>query len=273
MVRTFDDPDQILRAYQLWVKRLNAAAISRKLQEEFDNPKDVSTVRRWIRSKFSSMGDKEEANPDAPFEWHRMDEYGLPWEASQSLLTLWSDDRRTAGIVRDYEDIQLTPPTVRRVRWWWRVKQAAPELRDIDIRPIAAAYERRELRGDLAIEKHDFEDLNACLAFKPWSSPQLADAYEDSKAKGLIPKLRPDPMSETVALAIRLTNTGWKPIPGEPWPDDIISLVLTLGPIPWPTPDVTPDWLLPSQQIEQFGEARAKELVQTPRDGEELGDG
>lgn len=46
------DDAQRLMAYSLYAQGKKAAAIARELERNFKNPKDASTIRRWISKEF-----------------------------------------------------------------------------------------------------------------------------------------------------------------------------------------------------------------------------
>ena len=190
MPRPKANQDQQLLAYQLHKDGYGPTAILQKLREEFGDENTVSprTVATWVK------GFKQRTHSlDAPFEWHRMEEYGLPWESSEYLLTMWRGYKERTGSsaplrVRSY-------PTVRQVRWWWRVHNAALDLGDTEVIEFAQRFVARELAHDVLGEPMDTSDLEAWLAYRGWEErPEFTsvgtDRYWWALKRGFIPPLR-----------------------------------------------------------------------------------
>ena len=163
---------------------------------EFDDPVSTRTVSNWLRD-FRAL-DESVAALDSPFEWHRMEEYGLPWEASSWLLEQWR------WVTRGVTELPL--PTVREVRWWWRIHQAVPEIRThtkepqwltrwhIDTVQMASAFVARELAHELLGEPMVMDDLEALIALRPWESEELEKFYRMQLDLRIIPPVRPNPL-------------------------------------------------------------------------------
>ena len=71
----------------------------------------------------------------------------LPWEAALSALRLLKVSFGKKG----------ARPTVRFVRWYWRVSQSAPELRDEEIQALAFRLSANEQRDDSEKELRERE--------------------------------------------------------------------------------------------------------------------
>ena len=99
-------------------------------------------------------------SPNAAFEWHRLQEYGLPWESSDILLSVWK------RVCHMREDSSTPLPTVRQARWWWRVHLAAPDVTDpMDLFLLAQRFVIREILSDLLGQSAEMRDLDAHLAY------------------------------------------------------------------------------------------------------------
>jgi hypothetical protein len=209
--------DQQLTAWQLYSqtnKKLSARSICRKLEEEFPEPVSQRTVERWLhawRDQDSSL--------DAPFQWYLMEEYGLPWQASEYLLEMWA-----YFLVRSvYNPKAEPPPTVRQVRWWWRVHQAAPDIDRQDVWWIAQEFVVREVAHEVLAQPLEMADVEAWLAVKPWSGEDQRSTYLSTVRIGLIPPLRAvDQSSSTVERIWQET--------GNPHNFGLISLCVIPGP-------------------------------------------
>ena len=123
-------------------------------------------------------------NLDKPFEWHLMEEYGLPWEASPFLLEMW------ASFLGWGKYFPISNPSVREIRWWWRIHLAAPELDKEFIWRIAQWFLARELVQVLLNVPLELADLEAFLAYKPWVEANR-EAYERAISHDMIPAIQP----------------------------------------------------------------------------------
>ena len=127
---------------------------------------------------------------DEPFEWHRLNEYGLPWEASGFLLEMWAYVKELSADLKwalDYS-APLPPPTVRQAHWWWRVHQAAPDQDKVFIQLWAEALWQCELHKDVLGKTVDVSDIEAYLAYRPWVSKKHEVDYDQAVQDGRIPQ-------------------------------------------------------------------------------------
>ena len=110
--------------------------------------------------------------------------------------------------------LNVTAPTVRQARWWWRVVNAAPSMSGLDVFSVAGAFVERELRSEVLGEKFDVRDLEACLAFGPWEgwpeNTENAEQYDAALAAGVISGLRRDSYDLTIDL-VRQTSDPESP--------------------------------------------------------------
>jgi hypothetical protein len=141
---------QYIDAWRLWSieGHMSAAAISIYLERHHEAPASRAQVRRWV-TKFTGLPSSV-VDLDRAFEWHRLDEYGVPWTASRVLLK----------VLNGFPCL-----TVREARWCWRVHMTAPEITELDdLVSVGRAFAERELRHDLLAEPLYLEDLIACLS-------------------------------------------------------------------------------------------------------------
>lgn len=216
MPRPLASPKQHGRAYDLYRGDLGPSAIFDKLCEEFEEPVSARTVSNWMRG-FRDL-DKTVVALDSPFEWHRMEEYGLPWEASRWLLEVWG------VVIRGRTERPF--PTLREARWWWRIHQAVPRIQTdtpepewlkelapegvpwvyFDTVAMARAFVARELAHELLGEPMVMDDLEALIALRPWENRVLEESYRREVDLGTIPPVRPNPLK--IPIPPGLTGEG-----------------------------------------------------------------
>lgn len=174
------------RAYELYQEKLGPTAIFDKLCEEFENPVSARTVSAWLGG-FRNLA-KELTDLDAPFEYHRMDEFGLPWEAGGYLMEMWAWAKEFwADLAEKLGDAEPPPPTVRQARWWWRVHLLVPEESRFDVYIWAQAFLWREMLHDVLDETADMTGLSAYLAYRPWASAEQRITYGQAVGQKRIP--------------------------------------------------------------------------------------
>lgn len=110
-----------------------------------------------------------ESSEDAPFEWSRLQEYGLPWESTRYLLEMW------VKVNEGEEGFDLGAPyngglTVRQAKWCWRVHLGSPDLALKDTWQLAADFGYEERHHDFLGKPFDADDLWAYLAYGEWRS-------------------------------------------------------------------------------------------------------
>jgi hypothetical protein len=198
MPRPKAHPEQHLRAYRLWRTGKGHKEIVEVLENEFNSPVSERTVSQWIKGF-------KELNPatvdlDSPFEWHRMESYGLPWEASAYILRMWG--LSLEGNLIEFETVlsdrsSRTPqssPTIRQARWWWRVHQAAPDLGFSEVNILTNDFVVRELDHEILALPLEIADLQAFLAYRPWQGLPgdtiRYEAYREAMSQGRISPLK-----------------------------------------------------------------------------------
>ena len=180
MPRPKIDPQQEIHAYQLYVgsdRTLSARALVEALEQRF-GPQEAARLRTV--EKWRADWKEKPIEADVPFEWHRMKEYGLPYEAGAYLL-------RMRVFVRDGKDrFFMTGPvdqgrrpefSFRLAKWCWWVRQAAPDLCMLDISWLANSCSFRELAHDLTGHPFHLDDMMDYLGFRPWVGQQQYARY------------------------------------------------------------------------------------------------
>ena len=172
-------------------RNLGGTEIHREL---VNNPKLVGREIPEVRTLQRTAKDiREKLGPlDRLFEWHRLDEYGLPWEASEFLLEMWAYVKEL-GVALEWAlqySTPLPPPTVRQAHWWWRVHQAAPDQDKVFIQLWAEALWQCELHKDVLGKTVDVSDIEAFLAYREWVSPEHKTIYDQAVKDGRIPPLQ-----------------------------------------------------------------------------------
>ncbi|MBI4299111.1 MAG: hypothetical protein HY666_05050 [Chloroflexi bacterium] len=190
---------QKVRAYKLWATlKFGPTAIHEALQEEFTGkgtrkPVSIDTVKKWI-AEFKKLS----TDLDQPFAWHRMEEYGISWEASGRMLLTWKAYITAMAPLYEAERRASPHPTVRQVRWWWRVYKSvsATDKKDeklpgyLDIAIWGDNFAIREIKSEVLGHDPDFDDLFAYLAFRPWASNEAKSEYLEAIQQHLIPALQ-----------------------------------------------------------------------------------
>lgn len=181
-------PSEKLRVYELKREGKTYDAIADTLYEESDDGRRFD--RATIYRVYSNM---PQSDQDEPFEWHRMEEYGLPWEAGAFLMDMWRflmtldldlwEEHAIKG-----EEVRL--PTAREMRWCWRLYLAAPTLPMESLWRIGNFFSVQELIQEILKEPQSLSGQEAYIAFKPWLDDQHKEKYDRAVTLGMIPSPR-----------------------------------------------------------------------------------
>ena len=177
MSRPVASPDQQIIAYTYFRRGFSARAILKLLELNFDTPVSLRTVERWV-SGFKSRGKDDAEFLDELFIWSRLDEYpGIPWEASSLML-------RMTRYAAEHWPLR---PTVREVRWWWRIHLALPEVTELsDIWGISFIFAQRDLLQHVLKKPDPMSDLEAMLTYSPWQSDANWESYAAAITDGWV---------------------------------------------------------------------------------------
>lgn len=186
MARPKASVSQQMRTYELYREGCGPTAIFNQLCEGFEDPVSARTVTAWLRG-FRDLP-KESTVVDARFEYHRMGEYGLPWDGGCYLMDMWAwAGEFWADLAGKLGDPEPPRPTVRLACWWWRVHLLVPEESRLDVYVWAQAFSRRELLQDILGETVDMTGLSAYLAYRPWESAEKRFVYVQAVENDRIP--------------------------------------------------------------------------------------
>ena len=120
---------------------------------------------------------------DNPFQWHRLESYGLPGESSASLL-------EALFYFKEQFPFGTTVFSARRALWSWRVHLAAPELNIDDVLFLAERFIVREKLRDLLNISVTMGDLDSHLAYRPWLSESRRNIYKQAIDDGRVQPLQ-----------------------------------------------------------------------------------
>ena len=237
------------RIFELRAAEMTIDQIETALSDDHDASRGPRPPARRTIGNYTRKYDELPATArlkDRPFEWHMMEELSIPWEASSTLLEIWSMVIGIRHLISSVWGLNppLMKPTVREARWWWRVSHACPGLNWYDTHKIASAFVAREMAHDLLDAPWEVADLEALLAFKPWESALNRQLYYGSVEIGLIPPVLGQ-HSLSIPLVRQRTEGSWEVI------------VNTLVKVRWPVS--SQPHLLPRQVLdcvrENSGEA------------------
>jgi hypothetical protein len=195
-----------LRAHALRREGLAYETIAETLSGEAEDGRkfDRATIYRVCKNMPDSPLDE-------PFRWHKLEEYGIPWEASGFIMDMLNEVHKFRGFVIKYKNELpfIVParliPTFREVIWWWRVHQATPEIPQQvgylgDISELSNSFVVREMAHELLKLPLETADLEACLALKPWLNEERHSDYHEMVELGVVPPVNVEMEDMTSAI-------------------------------------------------------------------------
>jgi hypothetical protein len=120
---------------------------------------------------------------DEPFQWHKLTEYGIPWDASGYLLTLWHGIWK-GELVDSVEDVQWI--TARDMLWAWRVHLAVPDMWHSFVLWWGRQLASVEMRHIVLGTEPDFDGYYQYLAFQELDGDEGARNYAKALAEGYV---------------------------------------------------------------------------------------
>jgi hypothetical protein len=168
-----------LRVYELRRKdRLSFSAIAEELSNEAEDGRkfDRATIYRVCKNLPDSPLDE-------PFQWQKLEEYGIPWEASGFLLSLWHGiwERKLVESTEEAERI-----TAREVLWAWRVHLAAPDISPAHTLMWARRFAGNEIGHLVSGMELNFEGLYQALAYRDFEGEAQAEIYGKALEEGRV---------------------------------------------------------------------------------------
>jgi hypothetical protein len=138
------------------------------------------TIERQVKA-FHALDPKDQRN-FAEFHWPDSMLNGLiPWEASGQALDL----------LRYFDEARNDRPTVRATLWYWRVKQARPEMSLAAALTAAASLCAFEMmRFASPGDRYEAEPDELKLAYQPWRSNEDARAYTERTGENPMAMMR-----------------------------------------------------------------------------------
>jgi hypothetical protein len=168
--------EQKAQAYILYSSGHSQNSIIEQLRKRFtENTISLRTLNRWIFSFKKLPGSVIKL--ENPFQWDKCDDYDIPWANSLKLLEL----------CHHYYENEDKTPSVRQAKWWWRVSQAAPDLRANQIAELGNLYAEREIEGMVSGNPPVFDDLNAYITYKPYHTNRTRTYARFINAQGVKP--------------------------------------------------------------------------------------
>ena len=194
-------------------QRLSAPRVREKLIEKWPQRAgeigEVDRVRRLINDLKGRGEEEDQQLLESPFQWEYMETYipyGLSWESSAFLLEMWRFMRSGLWLTGGGPS-----PTVRQMRWFWRVHLASPGLKNSwSIFHLGQRFVQREQRKDLLGESVGMDDLTAFVTLTPWVSLVYERVYNLAVLEQGIPPLQRETQSTLDGLEVGiLVLDGW----------------------------------------------------------------
>jgi hypothetical protein len=153
---------------------------------------------------------------DSPFQWHHMESYSIPWEASAYLTEILFNKMPSNNSPARITFPDSTPPqmildstsfTGRIAQWCWRVHLVAPEIgttvgQQSDVYHIAKQFAHRQMTADVLREQVDLKDLETILVYKPWLNDKRHQAYHQALYGEIVPPILGDSGHDRDSLSL-----------------------------------------------------------------------
>ena len=141
MGRNFANTSQISRGFEMYAKGYRRSRILDSFGDQ--SPPSLRTLGNWI-ARYKNVSEDILAL-EHDFEWPHMDMYSIPWEHTHLINRLSS--------------LELQKPSVRRVRWWFRIKEMNPNYSDEVVGNIANQCVVNEHMDLMEIPGSDWSNL------------------------------------------------------------------------------------------------------------------
>ena len=143
--------EQFVQTYRLFYDQKQQSEIQECLREKFPKPKNkpvsLRTISEWllqIRKSQMTISQKEREESEE-VDWHKLDEYDLPWEASRSVANFRNRYKRM--------------PNLRVLKWWWRLNQLGCWDPD-KLCEWAGYYEGHDIKVMFGLETESLRELD-----------------------------------------------------------------------------------------------------------------
>ncbi len=205
----------VVRIHHYAANGMRAPSIHKQLEADAEKAgrTDVPSLRTVARivDSFEADVPLEDRRQQALFHWPGSMELGaLPWQAGQAGLELmhWHSVLASKGA-------SSGRPTVREVKWYYRLRLAAPDLPlgEAAVIALQLAWDEYAKLAKLSIQV-DARRLDTWLALRAWGGPEQSAAYVDAiRREGLD----------------ALTTSSGMPVVGRGSMADFLEVVAAIG--------------------------------------------
>ena len=142
MGRPFSNITQISRAFEMYARGYRRTSILKAFP--YQTKPSVRTLGNWV-SKYKEVA-KDNLRLEQQFEWRDMDTFSISWEY--------------ADLVGRLIPLETYLPSVRRVRWWLRVKHSYPYYSDNAVAALSNKFIVNDHMDLLGIPGSDWSALS-----------------------------------------------------------------------------------------------------------------
>ena len=183
-----------IRSREMLKELLRSPEMERLIEDILVLGPNTEAQEKKIGRQLEKWGEPKNHDPlDEVFDWRRLTDAGLGWEASDVVLNLWAYDQKLS-VDRErqtLEDNVNRPATMRKALWWWKVHCATGEFREnrLDLQNMSRTHfvwQAAEVfwladwyESSLGISQ-DTSGNWAILAYKPWGNIVRRDAYNSA---------------------------------------------------------------------------------------------